>query len=500
MKQGVEFAEFLNQLGIRPYAEAQGVLGRHEDEDPKLFSMPELIAGPSVYDLAVEQGFTGTKAQFLATLKGLSAYEIAVAEGYSGNRPSWLASLKGMSAYQQAVANGFVGTVTQYLESLKGKSVYQQALDEGFVGSFEDFVETLQGDKGDAGDRGPRGFSAGVPLTFSSNNANTTPGDGKYKFNNAVLANITFINISHTDMNGSSITSWINSIGNVPNTAGRGVLRFQNIDTIGGFAEFRVVGDRAIQSDYTRIPVTYLSGSLPADGANIGVTFNPSGVYAIPNGGVQAVHIDAEDKAGIRLVLQVDSTAEVTSKIAAAIAGTEYVAAAQIKNSDVAAIRTKLQVDSSTQVNTKVSALRTELLNIDEQSITANGNITAAMNRNTLVCEPSSNIVLALASSPSLGDNWYAIVSNITNNYTVTLNGIFENGATSIILYAKQSVLLQCNGTIVRWLLRGGPPDPESIIANHLKASDAGNIRNKLSVPSKLEANNYSLAMAIALG
>lgn len=130
--------------------------------------------GKSAYELAVEQGFIGTEAQWIASLAGTpgaagpkgdtgdqgpqgnagpsgdpgadgidgaSAYEIALANGYVGTQSQWLASLigatgpagapgapgaagadgaDGASAYQIAVANGFVGTESAWLASLEG--------------------------------------------------------------------------------------------------------------------------------------------------------------------------------------------------------------------------------------------------------------------------------------------------------------------------------------------------------------------------------------------
>lgn len=67
-------------------------------------------AGASAYEVAVENGFNGTKAEWLLTLvgargdtgatgpqgpAGASAYEVAVANGYTGTESEWLASLGG---------------------------------------------------------------------------------------------------------------------------------------------------------------------------------------------------------------------------------------------------------------------------------------------------------------------------------------------------------------------------------------------------------------------
>lgn len=60
-----------------------------------------------------------------------TAYELAVENGFSGTEKEWLESLNGkdgkdgangLSAYEIAVSNGFVGTEKEWLESLKGES------------------------------------------------------------------------------------------------------------------------------------------------------------------------------------------------------------------------------------------------------------------------------------------------------------------------------------------------------------------------------------------
>ena len=55
--------------------------------------------GKSAYDLAVEQGFTGTLAEWLESFigadgaDGKSAYELAVEQGFAGTLAEWLESL-----------------------------------------------------------------------------------------------------------------------------------------------------------------------------------------------------------------------------------------------------------------------------------------------------------------------------------------------------------------------------------------------------------------------
>lgn len=128
--------------------------------------------GPSAYQIALNNGFVGTQAAWLASLEGAdgingadgeSAYAIAVAAGFVGDAAAWLASLQGyvgadgadgISAYEVAVAAGFVGNQAAWLASLQGadgNSAYQIAINNGFVGSEAAWLASLEGAAGPAG-------------------------------------------------------------------------------------------------------------------------------------------------------------------------------------------------------------------------------------------------------------------------------------------------------------------------------------------------------------
>lgn len=116
--------------------------------------------GYSAYQVAVQNGYEGTEAEWLASLvgpAGKSAYQLAVDQGYEGSLSDWLASLKGPagdSAYEVAVQEGFVGTKSQWLSSLvgpQGLSAYQVAVVEGFEGSVSEWLASLVGPPGPPG-------------------------------------------------------------------------------------------------------------------------------------------------------------------------------------------------------------------------------------------------------------------------------------------------------------------------------------------------------------
>jgi hypothetical protein len=161
------------------------------------------IVGKSAYEVAVDNGFVGTEAQWLASLVGAtgpigpagpagpagtngvdgkSAYEVAVDNGFVGTEAQWLASLvgatgtsgtngvDGASAYEVAVDNGFVGTEAQWLASLvgatgtsgtngaDGASAYEVAVDNGFTGTEAQWLASLVGSQGETGPAGQQGI------------------------------------------------------------------------------------------------------------------------------------------------------------------------------------------------------------------------------------------------------------------------------------------------------------------------------------------------------
>ena len=78
---------------------------------------------------------------------GKSAYELAVAAGFTGTEAEWLASLKG--------AKGDDGSKGD--DGADGKSAYELAVAAGFAGTEAEWLASLKGDKGDGGDKGEDG-------------------------------------------------------------------------------------------------------------------------------------------------------------------------------------------------------------------------------------------------------------------------------------------------------------------------------------------------------
>ncbi len=106
-------------------------------------------------------------------VEGASAYEIAVKNGFIGTEAEWLESLKGERGEDgddvtiEISDDGYWvinGTKTDVIAEGKdgqyagqGLSAYEIAVENGFVGTEEEWLASLKGEKGDTGDTGPSG-------------------------------------------------------------------------------------------------------------------------------------------------------------------------------------------------------------------------------------------------------------------------------------------------------------------------------------------------------
>lgn len=108
--------------------------------------------GKSAYEIAVENGYVGTQAQWLLSLRGEKGdtgpqgergiQGIQGVQGVQGiTGPKGDKGEDGRSCYEIAVAHGFSGTETEFVASMKG----------------EQGPQGIQGPKGDTGATGPRG-------------------------------------------------------------------------------------------------------------------------------------------------------------------------------------------------------------------------------------------------------------------------------------------------------------------------------------------------------
>lgn len=118
-----------------------------------------LIPTRDAYKIAVQNGFVGSEASWLDSLKGLDAYDLAKAHGFRGSEAEWLSSLKGDTGPQGPRGpqgtpgidgrNGVDGK--NGTNGINGISAYEAAKKNGFDGSESAWLNSLIGEKGERG-------------------------------------------------------------------------------------------------------------------------------------------------------------------------------------------------------------------------------------------------------------------------------------------------------------------------------------------------------------
>ena len=129
---------------------AEAAANRAED------ARDDVADGKSAYELAVQNGFSGSVFEWIDSLKGEQG--IPGDQGDSGTPGT--PGKPGKSAYDYAVELGFEGTVEEWLESVNGdpgKSAYDTAVDLGFEGTEQEWLDSIKGEPGKDGDPGQDG-------------------------------------------------------------------------------------------------------------------------------------------------------------------------------------------------------------------------------------------------------------------------------------------------------------------------------------------------------
>jgi len=107
----------------------------------------------------------------------------------------------------------------------------------------------------------PRGEPAGIEYTFDTGVTDSDPGAGKIKFNNATIGSVTFLYIDNTDVASVNQTAWYDSFDDSTSTVIKGQLIFNTYNL--GSIVFNVTGAVTSATGYYKIPVAYVSGTLP---------------------------------------------------------------------------------------------------------------------------------------------------------------------------------------------------------------------------------------------
>ena len=146
----------------------------------------------------------------------------------------------------------------------------------GFTGSFGNTGFT--GSFGTTGFVGSTGDKGGVKYTFTTVTTDADPGAGLIAYNNAAIASVTNLFIDNVDAAGITQTAWYDTWDDSTTTADRGYIYV--VGNVAGSTVvniFRVTGAVTVATGYYKIPVAYVSGTLPANSTVVQLSFSRTG-------------------------------------------------------------------------------------------------------------------------------------------------------------------------------------------------------------------------------
>ncbi|MFM2437339.1 MAG: hypothetical protein RLZ55_148, partial [Actinomycetota bacterium] len=117
-----------------------------------------------------------------------------------------------------------------------------------------------QGPKGDTGSTGATGDKGGIKYTYSGLTPDADPGAGNFRLNNTVASAATFMYISNTDAGGNNMSAWYTQWDDSTDPATKGYLQLKG--TSNGAAIFRVTGPVVVATNYHKVPIAYVSGTM----------------------------------------------------------------------------------------------------------------------------------------------------------------------------------------------------------------------------------------------
>lgn len=126
------------------------------------------------------------------------------------------------------------------------------------------------------GDLGETGTTPATQFTFDSSTADSDPGSGNWRFNNATLSSVTAAYIDNADSDGNTITGWLDSFDDTNDTSRRGVIEFRDVSAPSTFAKYQVTGSVVDGTGYRKLTLSHLA-SAGAFSGRAAVTFAPAG-------------------------------------------------------------------------------------------------------------------------------------------------------------------------------------------------------------------------------
>lgn len=195
----------------------------------------------------------------------------------SGAQPTWSTPTSGGGTYTvSATAPTSPNPGDHWFDTTTG--IEYTRLNDG---TSTQWVETsapglgLQGPTGNTGATGDRG---GVPYTFSTTITDADPGNGFIRYSSGTIGSVNNIYIDNLDQLGNTQTTWYDTWDDSTNPGVEGYLYITSASSSGTLVNvFSVTGLVTAATGYYKIPVAYVSGTLPANNAILSINYTRAG-------------------------------------------------------------------------------------------------------------------------------------------------------------------------------------------------------------------------------
>ena len=135
------------------------------------------------------------------------------------------------------------------------------------------------GPTGATGIKGDTGSFGGATFTYNylTNTADSDPGATNLKFNSGI-STATYLYIDPIDMTTNDVSAYLETIDD-STSAIKGHFRVEAVGDSSQFSYYAITGAHTLTSTYYKLPISYLTGSLPAwiNGQDVIVTFVRTG-------------------------------------------------------------------------------------------------------------------------------------------------------------------------------------------------------------------------------
>lgn len=117
-------------------------------------------------------------------------------------------------------------------------------------------------EKGDKGDTGAAGVTGSTTFTFSTTTADSDPGSGTLRLNNATASSATAAYIDNNNSGGSDISAWLDSFDDTGESAFRGHLHlYDSSSPTTVFRIYKVTGSVTDGTGYRKLVLDHVAGA-----------------------------------------------------------------------------------------------------------------------------------------------------------------------------------------------------------------------------------------------